>query len=124
MANKSAWMTTDIMTKWLGKLNRRIKIQKRNVHLFLDNTTCHPDFECSNVRLIFLSPNMTSVCEPLDSRVIRNFKRQYIRKQIRQHMISNIDSVHNVSEIAKQVPVLDTVLWIISSGSAIKPEVV
>ena len=76
--NKSAWMDTHIMTVFLEKLYRKMKRAKRKIVLFLDNATCHPsDIKLSNIKLVFFPANTSSVCQPLDLGVIKNFKVLY-----------------------------------------------
>jgi len=75
--NKKAWMTASIMEDWLKSFNLKMKVQNRKVLLFLDNATCHPHVGLSNVRLIFLPPNTTSITQPMDQGVIRTFKAWY-----------------------------------------------
>ena len=65
-SNKRAWMTAAIFKEWLEKLNEKMRRQKRNVLLSLDNATCHPCTELSNVKLVFFPPNTTSHLQPLD----------------------------------------------------------
>lgn len=121
-ANRNAWMNTEIMTEWLDKFNRKMKRQKRKVLLFLDNATCHPQLELSNVQLIFLPPNTSSVCQPLDLGVIQNFKMLYKKKLLR-HVISKIDSIEDATQ-GVQVSVLDAIFWIISSINSIRADTV
>ena len=48
-ANKNAWMTSEFFTEWLVKWNRKLSIKKRKIALVLDNATCHPKLEFSNI---------------------------------------------------------------------------
>ncbi|KAK3087436.1 hypothetical protein FSP39_005888 [Pinctada imbricata] len=57
--NKKAWMTSEIFTDWLKSFNAKMKREKRNVLLFLDNAPCHPKLTLSNVTLKFFPPNTT-----------------------------------------------------------------
>ena len=41
-SNKRAWMTAALFKEWLERFNEKIRRQKRNVLLFLDNAICHP----------------------------------------------------------------------------------
>lgn len=59
-------MDTKIMTEFLEKLNRKMKKAARKVVLFLDNASCHPDLQLSNVKLVFFPSNTTFVCQPID----------------------------------------------------------
>lgn len=113
-SNKRAWMTRDLMSEWLINFDRKMKRQNRRVCLFLDNAASHPDIMLENVKLIFFPPNVTSVCQPLDQGVIKNFKVFY-RKLILRHILSKIDQVESADELARGVSVLDAVLWIRSA---------
>lgn len=115
-ANKKAWMTTIIMQDWLIKLNDRMKLQKRNILLFLDNATSHPHIELSNVKLIFFPAQTTSILQPLDQGVIQAAKLNY-RKRVMTRLCRMIDEVQNASELCKSINVLDAVQWL---GQAVK----
>jgi hypothetical protein len=47
--NEKAWMTTALMEEQLKGFNERMRQQKRSIVLFLDNATCHPHLELSNI---------------------------------------------------------------------------
>jgi len=40
--NKSSWMTSSIFSTWLLKLDEKMKEEKRNILLLLDNAPVHP----------------------------------------------------------------------------------
>ncbi|XP_071044164.1 tigger transposable element-derived protein 4-like [Parasteatoda tepidariorum] len=90
-ANKNAWMTTAIFTKWLKKLDNVMKRQKRKILLFIDQCPAHPPDTnfLENVKVQFFLANYTSVLQPLDLGVIKNLKLQY-RKQLVQLAIQSI----------------------------------
>lgn len=69
--NKKSWMTREIMTDWLDKFYRRMQRENRKVLLFLDNAASHPQLVLCNVKLVFLPPNTTSECQPLDQGIIK-----------------------------------------------------
>lgn len=90
--SQNAWMTTSIWSDWLKDFNRRMKLQKRNILLFVDNATPHKvDFQLSNIKVVFMPPNCTSVLQPLDQGVIWSFKCIY-RQMILDFIVDNIDS--------------------------------
>ncbi|PNF41040.1 hypothetical protein B7P43_G08225 [Cryptotermes secundus] len=122
-SNKKAWMTSYIMEEWVSAFNGRIKIQNRHVLLFLDNATCHPHIELSNVRLAWFSPDTTSASQPMDQGIIRNVKVHY-RKLLMQCLLVNIDSTSCASELARPVSVIDSVIWISQAGKKLLPETV
>lgn len=69
--NGAAWMTTVIFEACLDGFNEYMKKQKRTILLILDNCSSHNTAGRSNVDLLFLPPNVTSVAQPLDAGVIK-----------------------------------------------------
>ncbi|GAU94633.1 hypothetical protein RvY_06367 [Ramazzottius varieornatus] len=74
-ANSTAWMKTGIFEEWLTNLNNSMKAQKRKILLRLDNFSAHRVDSKSNVRLVFLPPNLTSKVQPLDKGIIASYKK-------------------------------------------------
>lgn len=120
-SNKKAWMTREIMTEWLLQLDRKMGIQKRKIILFLDNAGSHPrELKLKNVKVIFLPPNTTSVCQPLDQGIIHNFKFHY-RDQILKHILSNMEGAKSASELSKSIDVLEALYFIKASWKKVTP---
>ena len=72
-------MNTDIMTKILTNLNRKLVRQGRKI-LLIDNVTSHDvslKDKFSNIHIVFLPKNTTSHLQPLDAGIIKNFKVHY-----------------------------------------------
>lgn len=79
-ANKKAWMTSEIFENWLLALDKKYCKKKRTILLFIDNCTAHNSIPLmANVKVVFFPPNMTSVLQPMDQGVIKNFKHFYRR---------------------------------------------
>ena len=76
-AKKRAWMTGALFEEWIRKLNRRMRLEGRHIALLVDNCPTHPFIEMSNVELIFLPPNTTSVTQPMDAGIINTLKFHY-----------------------------------------------
>lgn len=58
--------------------NRKMERENRQIILFLVNASSHLDtLNLENIKLIFLPPNTTSTCHPLDKRITHNFKVHY-----------------------------------------------
>lgn len=90
-AQKSAWMDSYLFKEWfesefVPKVKHHLTSLKLPVKalLVLDNAPTHPqELECegySDIKLLFLPPNVTSLTQPMDQGVIESFKRRYRRK--------------------------------------------
>ncbi|XP_033739339.1 tigger transposable element-derived protein 4-like [Pecten maximus] len=76
-ANKKAWMTGQLFTEWVSELDRRMRLSRRNILLFLDNAPSHPNVKLTNVKLAFFPVNTTPVLQPLDQGIIQAVKMVY-----------------------------------------------
>ena len=91
-------MTSEIFMEWLRKLDSKMSLQRRKIALLLDNCSAHPKTVSGlkSVRMFFLSPNCTSVLQPMDQGIIRCFKHHYnsaINKK-------NIEALDNGTEFS------------------------
>ncbi|KAL4121977.1 hypothetical protein QTP88_014392 [Uroleucon formosanum] len=89
-SNKKAWMTGDLFKSWLVKFDQKMRLNQRNVLLFIDNCTAHCTINLKSVRIEFLPPNTTSKLQPMDQGIIQNFKTLY-RKEIIRKIVYDID---------------------------------
>ena len=101
-----AWMTSDIMHSILTKLNAQMKAQGRNILLFIDGAGCHPSDltlpgRYSNIRIVFLPPNTTSVLQPLDLGIIN----VYFRQLLLRYVCAQIEECSTANEIINSVTV-------------------
>ena len=122
-SNKKAWMTTLLFNEWLGHVNKRMKLHKRRILLFMDNVSSHggaSELALSNITVRFLPPNTTSSLQPLDAGIIQAFKLHF-RKQLLTHVIARIDSCSTASEVSKGVTVLNAITWIDKAWTAVQP---
>ena len=110
-ANKKAWMTSKIFVAWVKRTNQKFRFENRNVLMFVDNCSSHPDVDASNLRLVFLPSNTTSKLQPMDAGIIQSVKINY-RKRMLRHLISRMDACNTASELIKLVNILDAILWI------------
>ena len=123
--NKKAWMTSQLFTEWLTSFNSKMRLQKRQVLLFLDNAPSHPHNlpNFSNVKLVFFPANTTSALQPLDQGIIQNVKVLY-RKRLLQKVLDDIDTGLTASELVKSVNVLNVITWVHSAVKSVKPQTV
>ena len=91
-ANRKAWMTNEIFSAWLLKIDRQMTRAGRKILLFVDNCSAHsPTPPLKSVRVEYLPPNTTSVLQPLDLGVIQNFKTLY-RMEVIRKILDDIDN--------------------------------
>jgi transposase len=92
VANKKAWMTSEIFINWLHQIDKKMTKKKRSIVMIVDNCPAHPHVKgLKSMKLVFLPPNTTSVTQPMDQGVIRNLKLHY-RKLVIQKKIRAIDT--------------------------------
>ncbi|CAL4101448.1 unnamed protein product, partial [Meganyctiphanes norvegica] len=79
---KSAWMTAELFTEYFHEVivpTIRAKYGDLKVNVSMDNASCHPptlkDID-NNIIVQFLSPNKTSLIQPMDQQVILSVKSQ------------------------------------------------
>lgn len=75
--NKSAWMTKEIFERYFKQINKTMMKDDRKIMVLIDNCMAHKIDDFSNVKFVFLPPNTSSLIQPLDMGVIRNFKLKY-----------------------------------------------
>lgn len=83
-------MTGDYFQQYMHMLNKKMKKAKRKILMIMDNFSGHTKLKLSNIELLFIPPNTTSILQPLDLGIIRNFKYHYRFKSV-QFRIANIE---------------------------------
>ncbi|XP_051170921.1 tigger transposable element-derived protein 6-like [Leptopilina boulardi] len=90
-SNSKAWMTRNIFTEWLHKVNNNMKKKKTKILLFVDNCAAHSKLpKLTHVKIVFLPAHTTSQLQPLDQGVIHAFKRHY-RTEVVKHTLGCIE---------------------------------
>ena len=83
-SQKKSWITGDLFGERVRKLDSSFRAQDRKVVLLIGNCPAHPEIKnLTNINLIFLPPNATSVFQTMDQGVIRSLKAQYQRRIVR-----------------------------------------
>ena len=99
-SNSTAWMTEKIMTQFLSKWNEKLMTKGRKIILFYDNVPSHPSSpKFSNIKIVCLPPNTTSVLQPLDQGIIRSFKCHYRRRILRKVLYELEDMSRSMKDI-------------------------
>ena len=85
-SNKKAWMTGEVFKQYTTTLNMDMAEAGRRILLLMDNASSHmlpveaieqeglKMIELSNITLLFLPANTTSIVQPLDAGIIHAFK--------------------------------------------------
>ncbi|XP_060596158.1 tigger transposable element-derived protein 6-like [Ruditapes philippinarum] len=126
VANKKAWMNSHVFKTWINELNSEMRRQGRRIFLMLDNASSHgkaDDYNISNVCVKFLPANTTSHLQPLDQGIIRTFKAHY-RRYLLKSLISLMDDSANVTELCKNVNLMDAISWTLKAWNDIKKETI
>ena len=77
-SQKKSWMNSEIFEEWVRKLDRKFRADDRNIALIIDKCPAHPSISnLTNVKLVFLHPNTTSILQPMDQGVIRGLEAHY-----------------------------------------------
>ena len=101
-------------------MNQEVKRKRRHILMFLDNASSHGDFQLSNATLKFLTANTTSHLQPLDQGIIRTFKARY-KKHLLRSLLSKIERAESVSELSKEIILLDAINWTAKAWSETAP---
>ena len=117
-AQKKSWMTGVLFEEWVRKLDSSFRAQSRRVALLIDNCLAHPEIKnLTNINLIFLPPNTTSVLQPMDQGVIRSLKVHYRKKVVRLC----IKAVERNKPLPK-ISILQAMKHLLSSRNAVSKE--
>lgn len=89
-----AWMVSAIMAEWLHWLAREVD-NRKHILLLMDNFSAHiaavnlitATTPLQNIAVVYLPPNATSVCQPLDQGIIKCFKSHCRRRWV-QYMLT------------------------------------
>ncbi|XP_058445079.1 tigger transposable element-derived protein 1-like [Malaya genurostris] len=104
-SNPKAWVTKPIFEEWFKELfipevqkyleNKGMKFK---VLLIIDNAPGHTAPQHSQVQIVFLPPNTTSLIQPLDQGIISTFKKLYI-KQTFNYILEQLDENQSMTVI-------------------------
>ena len=106
---------------WLSRIDVRMRLRRRKILLFLDRCPAHPpDVRLTNIEIVFLPANTTSILQPLDAGIIRCFKAHY-RRLLMDKLLKRLELnlEESTSEAAKTVTVLDAIQLIQTAWSLV-----
>jgi len=120
-ANTKGWMTGVIFKEWLYKLDKRMKHEKRQILMFVDNFSGHSPnknevpYVLTNIKLLYFPANCTSVIQPMDQGIINAFKIRY-RTHIVRRRIQSIEYGGDEEEVT--INVLDAINYLSDAWDA------
>ncbi|KAF7703934.1 Tigger transposable element-derived protein 6 [Cucumispora dikerogammari] len=104
-------MTTILFNKWLMEPDDKMKRQKKNILLLMDNCPSHKITYCpGNIELVFLPKNSTSKTRPLDSGIIRSFKARFYEYQMKK-IVMSLDKNISAGELYKSNNIKDAIIY-------------
>lgn len=119
--NKKAWMNGKLFEEWVKSFDKKMRRQNRKVLLFVDNASSHQDNDLTNVKLVKLPPNSTSVLQPMDQGIIQATKLKFYKQQS-SHIIARMEnSTLCGTDLLKEVNVLDTIYWLGKAWKDVEP---
>ena len=99
-SQKKSWMDSTLFEEWVCELDVKFQKENRKIALIIDNCPAHPTIaDLSNVKLIFLPPNTTSVSQPMDQGVIKCLKAFY-RRRLVNLMIKRLEQGQDLPKIS------------------------
>ena len=102
-------MTKTIFGNWLERFNIRMAHANRKIALIVDNATCHSiNKTLSNIDIIFLSKNTTSLIQPCDQEIIKSFKDKFL-KFMMTSIINYTNNADDVKKIFKKTTIFDAI---------------
>ena len=113
-ANASAWMTGALFSQWLCTFDKSLH---RGILLIMDGAACHQiPTGLKHIEVVFLEPNTTAVCQPLDQGIIQMLKVSY-RKRLLEHIV---DGVEHIEKDPGAIDLKQTVMWLSTIWSTFK----
>ena len=77
-------MNSEIFEEWVRKLDQNFGADDRKIAFIIDNCPAHPSISnLTNVQIVFLPPNTTSILQPMEQGVIRSLKAHYRGRVLR-----------------------------------------
>lgn len=127
---QKAWMNSTIFKTWffsefVPSVEKHLAANNlpRKAILLLDNATTHPiadELKDKEIKAVFLPPNVTAVCQPMDQGVIQALKLKY-RRQLLRYLISAVDNDEDYISALKKIDVLDVIRWVAEGWEEILP---
>lgn len=120
VSNRKSWMTSTIWEDYLLNLDKKFKEENRSVVFIADNCPSHTNVTgLKSIKLIFLPPNITAICQPMDQGVIKNIKHFY-KQLLLIKIINDLESSPESTMKNVKITLLDAANFISKSWEKVK----
>ncbi|KAF7685242.1 Tigger transposable element-derived protein 6 [Cucumispora dikerogammari] len=83
--------------------------ENRKIALIMDNATCHLiNTKMSNIDVIFLPKNTTSLIQSCNQKIIKSFKDRFLMF-ITKYIIYDMNTSDNIDKIVKNITIFDAI---------------
>ncbi|KAF9762420.1 Tigger transposable element-derived protein 1 [Nosema granulosis] len=91
--------------------------ENRKILLTLNNVSVHPlDLEFSNIELLYFSPGLTSLIQPLDQGIIKSFKTLYTENlNLKNNHIMESNKDVSYYDLIKTIKLVDSLKLVLES---------
>ena len=119
-SRKKSWMDSQIFEELERKLDQIFRTEGRKIALLVDNCPAHPSVsDLTNVQLVFLPSNTTSVLQLINQGVIRSLKAHY-RGRVVRRLCRALDKTKTLPNIS----ILQAMKILISSWEAVSAQTI
>ena len=120
MTKKKSWMDSQTFEEWVHKLDQTFPVEGKKIALLIDNCPAHPSVpDLTNVQLVFLPPNTTSVLQPMDQGVITSLKAHYWGRVIHR-LCRALDKTKTLPKVS----ILQAMKILVSSWKAVSVQTI
>ncbi|CRL04460.1 CLUMA_CG017543, isoform A [Clunio marinus] len=119
--NLKAWMTPFLFEDFFVEWDKQLQVENRFVVAIVDNCSAHTksvSYLLKNIRLVFFPSNCSSVPQPMNMGIVKNFKQLYRTELVSNHMkiIDGKESIEN--------NVLEAIDILVQSWDKISPQTI
>ena len=103
-SQRKSWMDSVLFEERLRDVNKKFQSEERKKALIIGNCLAHPIIDnLSHVKIFFVPPNTTLVCQSMDQGVIRCLKACY-KKRLVKLILGSLDSDKPLLKVSLLTP--------------------
>ena len=117
---KKSWLAGVLFEEWVRKLDSSFRTQSREVAVLSGKCPPHPKIKnLTNINLIFLPPNTTSVLQPVNQGAIQSLKAHHQKKFVCL-CIKAVES----NKLPSNFSILQAMKYLVSSWNVVSKETI